>query len=266
MLHVLHHLRRRGLVDRVVPPGRQAHRWFLTPVGARAVQESGQVLARPYRMNPERASGPLAQHMLSVVEMGLAFFEHARILGDDFEPLHWIPEVAHRYAKGGGRFTDTHVISDALIHYIAVRPNGFRVQYQFLVEVDRTTMPVSRLAAKLVAYARYFDHHPLRKLRSAADGPARPAWQKRYPRFPRVLLVLDGANERCLANRRLDLVRYVQASLYLVGGRDGFGIGCATMPDLVEHGPRARIWVNLVDPQQDGERFTDFTLGLGPRR
>ncbi|GAA1104394.1 replication-relaxation family protein [Nocardiopsis metallicus] len=262
MLHVLRQMRHQGLADRVVPPGRQPHRWFLTPAGARAVQEADQVLVRPYRMSPERAAGPLADHMLAVVEMGLAFFEHARTQGDDFEPLHWIPEVAHRYAKGTGRFADTHVISDALLHYVAIRSNGFRVQYQFLVEVDRTTMPVARLAAKLVAYARYFDHYPLRKRRSAADGPARPAWQKRYPRFPRVLLVLDGANQRRLANRRTDLAAYVRFSPYLTVPREGFAIGCATMPDLMEHGPQARIWINLTSPQQGKEEYTDFALGF----
>lgn len=262
MLHVLHQLRTQGLADRVVPPGRRPHRWFLTPAGAHAVQDTDQVPARPYRMSPERAAGPLAEHMLAVVETGLAFLEHARLLGDDFEPLHWTPEVAHRYTKASGRFADTHVISDALLHYIAVEPRGTRRQIQFLVEVDRATMPVHRLAGKLVAYARYFDHHPLRKRRSAADGPARPAWQERYPRFPRVLLVLDGANERRLANRRTDLAVYVRASQYLMVPRAGFAIGCATMPDLVEQGPRARIWSNLLNSVQDEEQYTDFALGF----
>ncbi|MEU0489776.1 replication-relaxation family protein [Nocardiopsis sp. NPDC006139] len=265
MLHVLHHLGRRGLADRVVPPGRRPHRWFLTLAGVRAVQEADQVPARPYRMSPERAAGPLAEHMLAVVETGLAFFEQARALGDEFQPLYWMPEVAHRYTKGGGRFTDTHVISDALVHYVAVRSDGSRVHYQFLVEVDRATMPVSRLAAKLVAYARYFDHQPLRKHRSASSGAARPAWQKRYPRFPRVLLVLDGANERRLANRRSDLAVHVQASPYLTVDRPGFELGCATMPDLVAQGPRARIWVDLINPGEGDERYLDFTLTTGPR-
>lgn len=262
MLHVLHHLRDQGLADRVVPPGRRPHRWFLTPAGAHAVREADQVLVRPYQMSPERAAGPLAEHMLAVVETGLAFFEHARLLGDDFEPLHWIPEVAHRYIKGNGRFADTHVISDALLHYVAVEPHGTRRQIQFLVEVDRATMPVHRLAAKLVAYARYFDHHPLGKLKSAADGPALPAWQERYPRFPRVLLVLDGADRRRLANRRTDLAVYAQASQYLMVPRAGFAIGCTTMPDLVEQGPRARIWLDLLSPLQDQEQYADFTLGF----
>ncbi|MEV6822439.1 hypothetical protein AB0M72_27225, partial [Nocardiopsis dassonvillei] len=142
-----------------------------------------------------------------------------------------------------------------------------RTQIQFLVEVDRATMPVHRLANKLVAYARYFDHHPLPKRRSAADGPARPAWRKRYPRFPRVLVVLDGANERRLANRRTDLAVYVRASQYLMVPRPRFAIGCATMTDLVEQGPRARIWLNLLDPSWDQEQYADFALGLGsPRR
>ncbi|WP_159943314.1 MULTISPECIES: replication-relaxation family protein [unclassified Nocardiopsis] len=265
MLHLLKHLERKGLADRVVPPGRRPHRWFLTPVGARAVQEADEVLVRPYRMSPERAAGPLAEHMLAVVETGLAFFEHARLLGDDFEPLYWVPEVAHRYVKGNGRFNDTHVISDALLHYVINGSDGVRWQIQFLVEVDRATMPVHRLAGKLVSYARYFDFHPLRKLRSAADGPARPAWQERYPRFPRVLLVLDGANKRRLANRRTDLAAYVRSSQYLIVPRPGFSIGCATMPDLVEQGPRARIWRNLVSEHEDEQR-TDFALGAGPRR
>ncbi|WP_028647940.1 replication-relaxation family protein [Nocardiopsis sp. CNT312] len=260
MLHILHRLRQQGLADRVVPPGRRPHRWFLTLAGARAVQEAGQLSARPYRMSPERAAGPLAEHMLAVVETGLAFFAHAHRLDDEFGLLHWVPEVAHRYTKGSGRFADTHVISDALMHYITVRPDGRRVQYQFLVEVDRTTMPVTRLVAKLVAYARYFDHHPLRRRTSVTGRSARPAWQDRYPFFPRVLLVLDGANERRLRNRGVDLAAYARLLPYLTVERPGFRVGYTTMPDLVEHGPRERIWTNLLSPGRDGEQYTDFTL------
>uniref|UniRef100_UPI00055D8D19 replication-relaxation family protein n=1 Tax=Nocardiopsis sp. CNT312 TaxID=1137268 RepID=UPI00055D8D19 len=248
---VLDRLRRHRLVDRVTTGGpRRPYRWFLTEHGADAVEQDGVLHVRRHRMNRERAAGPLQLHTLGVTEAGILFFEDARRRGDSFGALSWIPEVAHRYQKGEGAFDKTHVVSDALVHYTRVNPSGSRTQIQGFLELDRATMPVHRLAAKLVSYARYFDHTPLpetrgRRRAAPVTGSLAPAWTRRYPRFPRVLVVLDAARPELQQARRSDLAAFVANVPYLVEPRTGFAIGCATMHDLAAEGPNAPIWSSL---------------------
>ncbi|GAA1439012.1 replication-relaxation family protein [Nocardiopsis tropica] len=256
---VLNELRRYGLADRVIPRAREHHRWYLTAAGAEAAEEAVPGGARHFRMSAQRAAGPLQQHMLAVVDMGLAFIAGAAQQGDDFGPLDWMPEVAHRYRGGDMRFEDTHLISDALLHYTRVTTKGSRLQVQALVEVDRATMPVPRLAGKLGAYARYYDYAPLPTgQRSAAKRAAQPAWRTRYPEWPRVLVVLDGGQRQLQERRRIDLAVYTSNMMHLAHPRPGFHIGAATMHDLKEHGPHEPIWLNLLRPD---EGYTSF-----PRR
>lgn len=261
---VLDCLRKHRLVESVNAGGRrQPHRWFLTTTGADAVEQEGAVPVRRYRMTRDRASGPLQRHSLAVTEVGVLFFEDARRRGDSFGPLNWVPEVAHRFTKGEGEVNDTHVISDALVHYTRVNPSGSRTQLQSFLELDRATMPVHRLAAKLVSYARYYDHTPLpeprqRRRTTTTQGTVAPAWTRRYPRFPRVLVVLDGGRPELQEDRRWDLASFVDNVPYLTEPRDGFDIGCATMHDLATQGPNAPIWSNILS--SDPTVLTDFQL------
>jgi hypothetical protein len=158
---------------------------------------------------------------------------------------------------------DTHVISDALVHYTRINRSGSRTQLQSFLELDRATMPVHRLAAKLVSYARYYDHTPLpephRRRRTATiQGAVAPAWTRRYPRFPRVLVVLDGPRPELQEDRRWDLASFVDNVPYLTEPRAGFDIGCATMHDLATQGPNARIWSRILS--SDPTALTDFQL------
>lgn len=262
---ILNRLRHKRLVERVAGPAHRAHLWYLTPLGADAVEEEEVVPVRRHRMSRTRASGPLQHHALAVTEVGVLFFEDALRRGDSFGPLSWVPEVAHRYTKGTGDedFKRTHVVCDALLHYTRVHPSGARTQLQSFLELDRSTMPVHRLATKLVAYARYFDHVPLpevpggrRKVTTQRGGT--PAWAKRYPRFPRILVVIDGPRPELQASRRSDLAAYVDNIPYLVEPRPGFALGCCTMDDLAKHGPNAPIWSNLLS--SDPDTLTDFRL------
>ncbi len=262
---VLDHLRKHRLVESITTNerGRHPHCWFATAAGVDAVEQEGAVPVRRYRMTRDRAAGPLQRHSLAVTEVGVLMFEDARRRGDSFGPLSWIPEVAHRIKKGEGDVSDTHVISDALVHYTRVNPSGSRTQLQSLLELDRATMPVHRLAAKLVSYARYYDHTPLPETRRPRQstpprGVVAPAWTKRYPRFPRVLVVLDGARPELQEERRWDLVSFVGAVPYLTEPRNGFDIGCATMHDLTTQGPNAPIWSHMLSP--DPTALTDFQL------
>jgi hypothetical protein len=49
------------------------------------------------------------------------------------------------------------VICDALLSYVVEnRDAGTRSQLQWFIELDRATMPVARLAAKLGEYTRHY--------------------------------------------------------------------------------------------------------------
>jgi hypothetical protein len=219
-------LRAGGLVDCVACGSAGAAAWFVTEAGAVLAERSGQVVRRPYRMTPEHAAGPLRAHTLAVVETGIAFAAAARARGDTCGPLDWIPEVAHR--MGAGR----HLISDALVSYVT-DDGQTRTQVQWFIELDRATMPVARLAAKLDQYAHY---HQYRQ----PGRPQLPAWRQRYRRFPRLLVVLDGPSENALDNRICDLAAAMAAGRTVRGDR--VIAVAATLRQLGEHGPFARIF------------------------
>src|SRR5262249_12516849 len=135
----------------------------------------------------------------------LAFVEHARRLGHECGPLDWTSEVAHRYRGGSGRFTDTHLIADALLHYTVIDPVAqHRDHLQFFIELDRATMSVARLAAKVLLYGQYYDY--------IAGRTDQPAWHSQYPRFPRLLVVLTGRDVASLNRRRDELAAYLSGA------------------------------------------------------
>jgi hypothetical protein len=252
---VLRGLHRAGLAGRVDRRGARLDTlWFATPEGAAVVEESNDVPDRAHRMDLHRATGPLQQHTLAVVDTGMAFLRHARRLGDDVDPLDWAPEIAHRF-RDGPAFETTHLVADALLHYVQVDPvKRHRTQMQFLIEVDRATMPVARVAAKIAAYARYYDYvpEPLKK-----RPKARPAWRLRYPHFPRVLIILTGARRARLEHRLLDLTVRVAENEYLRTDRPGFLIGATLLEQLQEQGPTEPVFLPLLTAE-DG--YTDFLL------
>ncbi|GAA4898901.1 replication-relaxation family protein [Streptomonospora salina] len=257
-LRMLHTLREEALVESV---GRRGTRtpalWFATPDGAYVVEAGLTVPGRPYRMDARKATGPLMPHTLAVVDTGLAFLRHARQRGDEFDVCDWSPEIAHRYRSGGG-FDDSHVIADALLNYLLVEGRR-RAQMQFFIEVDRATMSLPRLAAKLVNYARYYDYVPESPPAPGGRriGRRQPAWKSRYNRFPRLLVVFTGANPTRLENRMLDLAARLQEAPYLAAERAQFQVGGVLLDQLVEHGPTAPIFRSLLAPQ---EGLADFTL------
>lgn len=253
---LLQRCRTHGLAERVRAGWSQPNYWFLTDTGAQAV-ESGldATLTRPYRMDASKASGPLQRHTSAVVATGLAFVATARERGDQCTPYDWVPEVSHPIRDGGER-----LIADALLHYILVdAATAHRSHAQAFIELDRCTMPIPRLAAKLTAYARYYDYVPAGARPPATVSAARsltPAWQQVYPRFPRVLLVVDG--EHAEADRRIeDLAFYLQGLTYLHRARPGFAIGATALAQLRRQGPLARIWQRLAPAPA---ARTDFLL------
>jgi hypothetical protein len=231
---VLTGLHRAGLAGRVDRRGaRRDTLWFATPEGAEVVEESNDVPDRVHRMDLLRATGPLQR-------------------GDDVDPLDWAPEIAHRF-RDGPAFDTTHLVADALLHYVQVDPvKRHRTQLQFLIEVDRATMPLARLAAKVAAYARYYDYVPEPAKKRLK---ARPAWRLRYPHFPRVLIILTGARRSRLEHRLLDLTVRVAENEYLRADRPGFLVGATLLEQLQEHGPRKPIFLPML-PRET--RYTSF--------
>jgi Replication-relaxation len=220
-----------GLADAVTCGSAGAALWFTTADGAGLAEGSRQVIPRPYRMTAARAAGPLKDHMLAVNETGLAFAAAARDRGDTCGPLDWTPEVAHLIRRG------QYLICDALVNYVAEDPAaGIRTQLQWFIELDRATMPVSRLAAKLSLYASYRHKQSGSPARGGAAG-----WRERYPAFPHLLVILTGASEPALERRAADLA--AAAAAVLRGRR--LAAGVTTLAQLAEAGPFTPIFTPL---------------------
>jgi hypothetical protein len=246
-------LRRRGLADSVTRHRSHQAVWFLTGHGAAIVESSAAVRPRSYHMTPDRAAGPLQEHTLAVNDTGLAFVETARRLGHDCGPLDWIPEPAHHL---GDPTSGENLLPDALLSYLAVdAASRQRSQLQFFVEIDRATMTVGRLAAKLAHYARYYDHtptppgNPRNSGKNSAAGTPQ-AWRSRYPRYPRILIVLTGLSEAGLELRAHDLAAHVRKLPQLRRRRPMFDAGVTTLHQLQQHGPFAPIVLPLLREDQ----------------
>ncbi len=233
-------LRHAGLADRITREHRP-RTWHVTPAGAEVVEAGGMVDARAYRLPGTAVAHLLQEHTLDVVETGLAFVETARECGHECGPLSWTPEVAHQFRDRTGDRRGV-VISDAVLHYV-LEEAGRRSQRTLFVELDRATMPVARLARKLVGYIRYHDHAPA--------GPGqRLAWRKRYPRFPRVLIVLSGAEQLVLERRLADLRAHAQAMPVVSTAAGRIDLVVTTLPQLREHGPVKPVAMPLLgDPR-----------------
>ncbi len=222
-------LRAARLADAVTCGSPGAAAWFLTEAGAVVAERSGQVVQRPYRMTAEHAVGPLQHHTLAVTETGIAFVAAARERGDTCGPLDWIPEVAHPMGTG------CHLICDALLSYV-IDDGQARTQVHWFIELDRATMPVARLAAKLDLYTRY-------QLYRQPGRSQQPAWRQRYRRFPTLLVILDGASDAVLDNRIRDLAAVAAAGRTL--RRGSVNAAAVTLARLREHGPFAPIFTRL---------------------
>ncbi|MBE8519402.1 replication-relaxation family protein [Amycolatopsis sp. H6(2020)] len=232
-------LREAGLAERITREHRP-RTWYITAAGAELVEAAGTVDAREYRVSNPAVAQLLQEHALDVVETGLAFVEFARRHGDDCGPLAWTPEVAHTIASRRS------VIADSVLHYVR-EVAGHRSQRTLFIELDRATMPVTRLAAKLTGYVRYHDHAP-------APG-GRPAWRQRYPRFPRLLVVLSGAGEHVLERRLADLRAQAQALPGVSTAARRVEMLGTTLARLQGDGPLAPVAVPLLG---DGRAVSVF--------
>lgn len=224
-LELLGDLERRGLITHVLA-NRRHKLWHLSARGAELTARLGGHDRPPKVLASEEASGALQAHTLAVNDAAIAWLEAARERGDDFGPVSWRHEVAHPLGRSAGKRRT--LIADALFVYVLAGGDdeaGPSLEYR-LLELDRATLTVDRLAAKL---ARYADLH------RARDKDGIPVWRARYPTFPAVHLVLANGSRPVLERRR-DAVLAV----------------CRTDPRL-ERDPQLTISVGLLaDLQHDG--------------
>lgn len=226
-LAVLARLEAAGYVRRIRVAARRSRRpsnaWYLTPPGYTLVEEGGGADARPYRMTPERAAGPLQSHTLLANDIGTLFVRAARRFGDYFGPADWRLETAWRL---GPRPRAEVLVSDLVIHYTLYDgPDGTYLPR--FVEVDRATTSVRTLVTKVEAYARLAAY--------------RPAWASHYPIFPGLLIVMDAPDPSALVRRTVALDHDMSISTALRSSGD-LTVSVTTLEQLRNHGPHAPIF------------------------
>ncbi len=214
---------------------------YITPEGAEAVEAVPHAESRRKLLDQEQAQGPLQRHTLAVNDVGIAFVRVARARGDGFGPLSWRHELAHPIGPAPGRRRPEELIADALLTYEERGRRGVRFHYRFL-ELDRNTMPLDLLVAKLIRYARLYRHAvPENGTRSVRF------WSTRYPVFPTVLLVLDGGTPERLRRRR-HTVLSLCAEHPELRRTPQVEISACLLDDLRTAGPFSEIWRTMRNP------------------
>jgi hypothetical protein len=210
--------------------------WYVTERGARAALDAGLLEEIPRLLDEEAASGPLQAHTLAVNDAAICFLRSARERGDEFGPLAWRHEVAHRL--GYGRRAGS-LFADAVLTYVRLTESEVVVEQRFL-ELDRATLSVDRLAAELARYG------PLVR---AVGKQGEPLWRSRYPSFPPVICVLAGAAQATLRRRRDTAVALLRGDPDFAGSPE-LSVRLCLAEDLAERGPFAPIFTDVRDPEE----------------
>jgi hypothetical protein len=221
-------LSRRRMADEAV--------WYATEKGAE-LAEMGDGDVRKYRVTAESAAGPLRQHTLEVNDVGVAFVAAARGRGDECNPGYWRHEQAFRVSDRPG---SPMLMVDSVLHYTVNHPTHEELIVRF-VELDRNTMSHQDVVDELKVYGQLYAYHPKAK-RVAGQNPTRAGkgWRDRFAEFPKVLLVLSGADQPTLFRRR-DTLLYLCAKDKTLD-RGGVTITITTLAELVDEGPFERIF------------------------
>lgn len=242
---LLARLAQQGLVDSARARQGALKVWYLTEAGAEAV-EMMTTRSEPRRklLSAELAVGQLQQHTLAVNDVGLAYLRAARERGDEFGALSWRHEIPHPISPGNGRGTGEVVIADAVLSYLLAGERTVSVHQRF-VELDRGTMPVEQLVAKLERYARLARYVP----QTPAGEEHRAGWRASYRAFPRVQIVLTNRPRHVLERRMRLLLALAHATPELRLDQT-VGASITFLEDLMHHGPFAAIWRPVSDPAQ----------------
>ncbi len=229
--------------------GRGARKlYFITAAGADAVEQvPTRVETRRKLITPAQALGPLRAHTLAVNDVGIAFWQAAQQRGDECGPFAWRHEVAHPTGALPGRRRSELLICDALLHYLLYGPAEEQTFHYRFLELDRGTIPVDELGAKLGRYARLHRFTP--DPAAGETGGARPAWEAHYPVFPDVLCVL-AHQPRSRLERRLQTTINLCRTDPLLQRESAVQVWLCLLEDLLADGPFAPIFVSHRQPTQ----------------
>jgi hypothetical protein len=230
---VLLRLHRAGLLAKVRPQHAPRRLWFITEKGAQLALEAGALSDPPKVFGPEAAIGQLQRHTLAVNDAAICFLAAGRERGDEFGPLSWRHEIAHPLGVGRHRRL---LIPDVVLTYLRVGEGRLSIEQRFL-ELDRATLAVDRLAAKLGRYADLY---------RAQDKAHEPIWKARYPSFPPVLCVLAGASRSVLERRRATTIALLRSNPNLNRTPQAEVFICL-LEDLRDRGPFAPIFLTPRD-------------------
>ena len=238
---VLARLRDAGLVESVQPPRTGRRLWFATERGVRMAREAHALEATPRPLEGSEVAGQLQAHTLAVNDAGICFLRAARERDDEFGPLSWRHEVAHRLSRGRGRRRRT-LIADAVLTYLRGEGGRVALEQRFL-ELDRATLSVDRLVAELAAYA---------ELHRAEGGDGEPVWRALLPALPGRPLRARRGSRAALERRRNSVIALLRSNLRVARTRE-VRISICLLEDLEEQGPFAPIFVEVREP---GRRST----------
>jgi hypothetical protein len=167
-------------------------------------------------VRPEQAAGPLRRHTQGVNDTG----------------------IAHPIGHAPGQHRSELLISDALLTYQR-HDDGQTTFHYRLIELDRATMAVDDLAAKLVRYARLFRY----TLPGDGADTLAPLRTSRYAAFPTVLVVLANGTRRALEGRRSMLL-----ALLAEEDVEDLRIDVCLLEDLMTDGPFAPVVRSVREP------------------
>lgn len=210
--------------------------WFTTASGLELVRGARIVEGEPRLFSAEEIAGRFWHHTYAVNGAGIAFLRAARERGDDFGPLSWRHEVAHPLGPKGAPYR-RRLVADALLTYVRGSDGDVYLEQRFL-ELDRATRSIEGTAAALSEYAR------LVRGRGAAD------WRRRYPAFPPVLCILDGASRETLIRRRTAVLALLRSNRDLDAAEE-VRVSVGLAEDLASAGPFAPIFRELREPGVD---------------
>lgn len=237
-------LRAAGLVTGTVGAGGRLL-WHLTGSGADALEAvPSRAETRRKVIAPEQAAGPLQEHTLGVNDIGLAFVGAARLRGDECGAFDWFHEIAHSLGPPPGRRMPEQLISDAVLTYQLGEGDGSTsIAYRF-VELDRANRSAADLARRIGRYGRLY-----RRMVAAEDprGVAVALWERLYPVFPTVLVVLAGRPSERLEDRRRTVLALCHQDPDLRESPE-VEVSICLLGDLIERGPFAPIFRTLADP------------------
>jgi hypothetical protein len=242
---LLGRLRANGLAAATARPGGLLC-WHLTEPGAdalEAIPTRAETRRRP--ISPEQAAGALQEHTLAVNEVGIAFVAAARERGDECGPFDWFHEVAHPLGPPPGRRAPEQLICDAVLTYLLREEGGAAasVAYRF-VELDRANRSAPELARRIGRYARL---HRRTVPREGGGGGSVALWERLYPVFPTLLVVLAGRRRDRLEERRRTVLALCAQDLDLAASPE-VEVSVCLLEDLVERGPFALVCRTLADP------------------